>query len=67
MEIKEEDKQRVFEKFYRTDTSHSVEGNGVGLAIVKRIIDLHNGAVTADSCDGKTWFTVYLPYARRIL
>lgn len=67
VELKEEDKQRVFEKFYRADNTHSVEGNGVGLAIVKRIIDLHNGNILADSGNGSTWFTVYLPYARRII
>lgn len=67
VELEEEDKHKVFEKFYRADSSHMVEGNGVGLAIVKRIVDLHGGKVEADSGGGKTWFTVYLPYARKIV
>jgi len=65
-EIKEADKHKIFEKFFRTDDNHTVEGNGVGLAIVKRIIDLHNGKIEVDSKGGETCFTVYLPYARKL-
>lgn len=60
-EISEEDCARIFNKFYQTDRSHAKEGNGIGLSIVKTIVDLHCGNVTASSKDGKTTFTVFLP------
>ena len=52
---------RIFGKFYQADESHAAEGNGVGLAIVKRIAELHGGAVRAQSENGVTAFTVFLP------
>ena len=56
------DKQaKIFGKFYQADESHSTEGNGVGLAIVKRITELHGGAVSGNSTDEGTIFTVKLP------
>ena len=41
----------MFEKFYRIDKSRSsqIQGSGIGLAIVKRIVDLHKGEVWAES------------------
>ena len=61
-EIKEEDKERIFHKFYQADTTHNKEGNGIGLSIVKRIVELHDGKVDVLSCDGKTCFKVYFPW-----
>ncbi len=52
---------RIWNKFYQADESHSSEGNGVGLAIVKKIVELHSGSVYASSKDGITEFTVELP------
>lgn len=52
---------RIFNKFYQADESHSSEGNGIGLAIVKRVVELHKGSVVVDSRKGKTTFTVMLP------
>ena len=58
-----EDKQKyIFNKFYQADESHSTGGNGIGLAIVKRIVELHNGSVSVESDNGSTTFTVCLPF-----
>lgn len=52
---------RIFNKFYQADESHAAEGNGVGLAIVKRVVNLHNGTVSVTSQNNITSFTVTLP------
>lgn len=59
--IREEDREKIFHKFYQADTTHSKEGNGIGLSIVKHIVDLHKGKVAATSENGKTCFIVTLP------
>lgn len=57
-----EDKQPyIFNKFYQAEESHTTPGNGVGLAIVKRVVNLHGGRVTVRSEEGATVFTVVLP------
>lgn len=51
----------IFEKFYQGDTSRSQEGNGLGLALVKRVIDLSEGEISVSSRLGEgTVFTVSL-------
>lgn len=60
-EIPEADRERIFDKFYQTDKTHSRYGNGIGLSIVKRIVELHNGSVAARREDGKTVLSVSLP------
>jgi len=43
--IKEDAKKYIFNKFYQSDTSHKQEGNGLGLALVEKIVNIYNGEV----------------------
>ncbi|MGM9681614.1 MAG: ATP-binding protein [Eubacteriales bacterium] len=49
----EEVQKHIFEKFYQGDSSRKAEGNGLGLALVKRIVELCKGTVTVESSPGK--------------
>ena len=61
----EHTQKRIFEKFYQGDTSHKREGNGLGLALVKKIVRVHGGSVSAvNTEDGLIEFTVNLPAKR---
>ena len=60
-EIPEENRERIFQKFYQADESHATEGNGIGLAIVQKVVQLHQGKVEVESGKGRTSFTVILP------
>lgn len=60
----DEVQKHIFEKSYQGDRSRTSEGNGLGLALVKRIVDLCKGSVTVESAPGAgAEFRVTLPWA----
>ncbi len=60
--VSEEDKEKIFEKFYQADKSRSSKGNGLGLSIVSKVIELHRGKIEVSSELYKsTTFIVTLP------
>jgi signal transduction histidine kinase len=62
--IPREDQEKIFDKFYRVSTGlvHDVKGSGLGLSIVKHIVQAHRGKVTVESEPGRgSTFTIHLP------
>lgn len=54
-------RKKIFDKFYQADESHSSVGNGIGLAIVKKVVELHSGNVGVECKNGLTTFSVRIP------
>jgi two-component system sensor histidine kinase MprB len=46
------DRDRIFDRFYRADATRTMPGSGLGLSIVKQIVDIHGGTVQVDERDG---------------
>ena len=64
--LSEETKKHLFDKFYQGDSSHKEEGNGLGLALVKKILDLEGGSIFAENIpEGGCRFTVVLRNDRK--
>jgi signal transduction histidine kinase/DNA-binding response OmpR family regulator len=53
---------RIFDRFYRVDETHTIEGTGIGLSLTKELVEIHRGSIEVDSTPGKgTAFTVRIP------
>ena len=64
--IAEESVKHIFDKFFQVDSSHKQEGNGLGLALAKKIVSLNSGEITVENRDaGGCRFTVELPLVFR--
>lgn len=60
--IKQEDLERIFDKFFQADRTRAVEGSGLGLSLVKRIVAMFSGTITVESePDRGTVFVVTVP------
>jgi len=66
--IRKEDHEKIFSRFYRAgeELTHTVKGSGIGLTIVKQIVDAHQGDITVESSPGKgSLFSIILPLSQK--
>ena len=66
--IRKEDQDKIFSRFYRAgeELTQTVKGSGIGLTIVKQIVEAHQGGITVESSPGKgSIFTVTLPVSQK--
>lgn len=59
--LSEDEKKRLFDKFWQGDSSRAEQGAGIGLAVVRKIVDLHKGSIEVSSTPEETIFSVSLP------
>ena len=59
--ISEEDRTRVFDRFYRAEKSRSSPGSGLGLSLASAVMNLHKGKISAEPAEVGTRFLVHLP------
>ncbi|MGO9513283.1 MAG: ATP-binding protein [Steroidobacteraceae bacterium] len=60
--ISETDRERIFERYYRGSNTSGIGGSGVGLSLVRTIVDIHKGTISLDSREGEgSRFTLRLP------
>ncbi len=60
--IPEADRERVFERYYRGSNTSGIAGTGVGLSLVRTIVDLHKGTIAVESREGEgSRFTIRFP------
>jgi signal transduction histidine kinase len=65
--IPPQDLPHIFEKMYRVERrrGHPVEGSGLGLSIVRRIVEQHGGSISVESGEEGTTFTIVLPQSAK--
>ena len=66
--IRKEEHEKIFSRFYRAgeELTHTVKGSGIGLTIVKQIVDAHQGDITVESSPGKgSLFSIILPLSQK--
>jgi two-component system OmpR family sensor kinase len=64
--IPPENQERIFDRFYRVDDSRTRGngGTGLGLAVVRSLVEAHDGTVEVESVPGRTTFVMRLPRSR---
>lgn len=64
-QIPPEQMGRMYDKFWQGDAARASEGNGIGLSVTKRIVELHKGSISVESTPQATTFAVLLPGENR--